>query len=267
MIIMQLERIGTDTEYFVAREGVITSAIGQIGGSKEAPLMVHGGNLQEDNVLAEFAIDPVDSAEDFVNNIRDVESQLMATLDQKGLNIVRIPVHHFKKEELVSWGEQALTLGCSPDFNAYLQTDNPRPSGRTTLRTAAGHVHFSYDAPNLDTTCDIIKCLDYTLGLWSVVRDSDKERRKLYGKAGSCRVKAYGGEYRVLSNFWLNSDDDIRLVYEVTKICVEQHRTLLPLFEGFAKSGEVRHYIDECVTENATILLKLVGDACNVEFH
>jgi hypothetical protein len=38
----------------------------------------------------------------------------------------------------------------------------------------------------------------------------------LYGKAGACRYKTYGVEYRTLSNFWVLSTDLRREVWERT---------------------------------------------------
>lgn len=262
-----LQYVGTDTEYFVSKQGVITSAIGAIGGSKQSPLYVVNGNLQEDNVLAEFAADPADNAEEFLSNIRTVEEQLLKKLSENDLGIVRIPSFHFTKEELIGWGDQAMELGCSPDFNVYTMENNPRPSGRTTLRTAAGHVHFSYNMPDMFVTADIIKCLDYTLGLWSVLRDHDVDRRNLYGKAGSCRIKGYGGEYRVLSNFWLASDDDIRLVYNVTEYVVNNYQVLLPQFQGVINEQALQRCINEHQTDIAEVTLGIIEGIINVELR
>jgi hypothetical protein len=44
--------------------------------------------------------------------------------------------------------------------------------------------------------------------------DKDTERRQMYGKAGANRLKSFGFEYRVLSNFWLNSTDNMEWVWE-----------------------------------------------------
>src|SRR3546814_15106496 len=52
---------------------------------------------------------------------------------------------------------------------------------------------------------DLVKQLDWYLGLWSLGKDKDKVRRSLYGKAGACRIKPYGVEYHVLSNFWIKN--------------------------------------------------------------
>ena len=106
-----MNMIGTDIEYFVMQQGAVSSAIGFIGGSKDSPLLVENGNLQEDNVLAEFAVDPCTSANEFVDKIRSVEAQLINKLDSHGLGIIRIPSYHFEKEQLIGWGEQALELG------------------------------------------------------------------------------------------------------------------------------------------------------------
>ena len=46
--------------------------------------------------------------------------------------------------------------------------------------------------------------------------DDGAKRRELYGKAGAYRVKPYGVEYRVLSNFWLKSPALMQWVYDNT---------------------------------------------------
>ncbi len=53
--------IGTDFEEFVHDGYKIASAIGLIGGDKEDPVWCEGGNMQEDNVLAEGATNPASS--------------------------------------------------------------------------------------------------------------------------------------------------------------------------------------------------------------
>ena len=54
--------IGADPELFLRDGDAITSAIGLIGGDKYEPRLVTLGAVQEDNVLAEFNIDPAISA-------------------------------------------------------------------------------------------------------------------------------------------------------------------------------------------------------------
>ena len=55
---------------------------------------------------------------------------------------------------------------------------------------------------------------DYYLGLPALLLDGDDRRKELYGKAGACRFKEYGIEYRVLSNFWIANDDNRRWAWE-----------------------------------------------------
>lgn len=61
----------------------------------------------------------------------------------------------------------------------------------------------------------IIKMFDAYIGLVSVLLDNDtqKNRRKIYGKAGDYREKPYGLEYRTLSNFYLFDRQSIFLLF------------------------------------------------------
>ena len=96
---------------------------------------------------------------------------------------------------------------CDPDYNAWTEDINPKPSGeKTNLRSAGCHIHIGYDNPNVETSLQLIKLFDVYLGLASVVIDPDNKRRQLYGKAGAFRVQDWGVEYRTLSSYMYSSD-------------------------------------------------------------
>ena len=65
--------VGADPEAFgVDQKGNIVSMIGKIGGSKHKPLPCKAGAMQEDNILAEFNIDPATTSKQFVHNLQTV---------------------------------------------------------------------------------------------------------------------------------------------------------------------------------------------------
>jgi len=211
--------IGTDPEVFlIDPHGTIVSAIGHVGGTKTAPIPVACGALQEDNVLAEFNIEPARTSREFISNITTVMHQLRTKVAPLDLHICAS--HRFTKQELIRSGRQALMFGCDPDFNAYTGEQNNAPSPLTELRTAGGHVHVGYDAGSVEKNREIIRTMDITLGIPSVVMDSDTQRRAQYGAAGAYRNKPYGVEYRSLSNFWLNHADLMEWVFNRAKDAV-----------------------------------------------
>lgn len=213
--------IGTDPEAFVVGEdGTVGVVVGLVGGSKTAPLPVDGGAVQEDNVLAEFNIDPASSEQQFVDAINKVVEQLEGILSFSGLRALFKPSHNFEAEVLQAAGEQALAFGCDPDFNAYTGRENIKPNAESTLRTAGGHIHIGYDNPDPATDIQIVRACDILLGIPSVLLDEDNRRRTMYGAAGCYRHKPYGVEYRSLSNFWLTSDNLKRWVYRQAEASV-----------------------------------------------
>ena len=227
-----LDKIGADIEYFaVNNENEVVSAIGLIGGTKDAPLWVTNGNLQEDNISAEMATIPCSTADEFSTSIFSLRKELDGKLREHGLTSMCSPYHVFTLQELHSFGRKATILGCDPDYNAYTGMRNSSPNGnRNTMRTNSGHVHFSYTNPEEDLTRDIVLNMDYLLGLWSVLVDTDDARRVLYGKAGSYRPKEYGGEYRSLSSFWTTTKNNIDFVYNMTKKAVEGGKEMADKF-------------------------------------
>lgn len=209
-------KIGCDPELFVTDEnGRFVSAHGLIPGDKANPHKVEYGAIQVDGMAAEFNIDPVDNFADFNRNIQAVMAQLRDFLPA-GYDLAAIPAVVFDEDVWSNTPDEAKELGCSPDFNAWTGGVNPPPKSETNprLRTASGHLHIGWtedadmsDMQHIVNGQDLVKQLDWYLGAWSLKMDPDATRRELYGKAGACRYKSYGVEYRVLSNFWLTSRD------------------------------------------------------------
>jgi hypothetical protein len=63
-----------------------------------------------------------------------------------------------------------------------------------------------------------VRRMDLALAVPAVFMDQEGLLRKqLYGKPGAFRVKPYGFEYRVLSNFWIFNDKHIEWVWKATE--------------------------------------------------
>lgn len=213
--------LGCDPELFVMRDGVFKSAHGLVPGDKKNPFKVNKGAVQVDGMALEFNIVPASSQEEFYTNI----SSVMQTLKQMvpDYEMVATPVATFSEEIIKQQPAEALELGCEPDYNGWEHQENLRPDGNVNFRTASGHVHIGWtenqdikDYEYFDLCCAVARQLDFYLGLPSLLFDKDTKRRQLYGKAGAFRPKAYGVEYRVLSNRWLANQNLIDWVYQNT---------------------------------------------------
>lgn len=217
--------IGADPEMFLRdrKTGDFLSAHDLLPGTKDTPHKVDCGAVQVDGVAGEFNIDPSLSSHEFISNIATVQQKMQEIVGEK-YEFVATPTCTFAEEYFKNLPEAVKELGCNPDFNAWTGQVNEKPDGsKTSMRTGAGHIHVGWtkDADVRDSThfadCQIIaKQLDYYLGLYSLQWDQDTQRRSLYGKAGSFRVKPYGMEYRPLSNVWLRSVKLQNWVYNAT---------------------------------------------------
>lgn len=261
----KLALIGADPEAFVCSGMQIVHAIGMIGGTKDAPLPVLGGGLQEDNVLFEFNVDPTADAQVFADTIRDVLQQGADVLDWNGLQIKRGLSSHVY-ENMDGFPEKAFEFGCTPDYNAYTGLENPRPSATNQfLRTAGGHVHIGYDHVTTvtnDLSRAVMNMADYFLGLPSLFEDPDTRRRELYGKAGACRLKSYGAEYRTLSNYWIWDEAMIKTIHGRAQACfnkVEQ----LDLIQAMIPQADVQAAINTNDLVTAKAMLEILRHATN----
>ena len=213
--------VGADPEVFVKKAGgrFFQSAHDLIPGTKANPHKVNKGAVQVDGMALEFNIDPAATEQEFVDNVNTVMDELTAMVPNHTIFIE--PYARFPKNVIAKQPEEALALGCDPDYNAYTGKRNDPPTIEDLqIRTAAGHVHIGWtqdvdplNPDHFDACCMYAKQLDYYCGVGSLLLDHDNTRRQLYGKAGSFRPKSYGMEYRVLSNFWLKDEKLMRWVY------------------------------------------------------
>jgi len=219
--------IGTDPELFTRRQGKISSVAGLLGCSKSEKLhLSQNVRLQEDNVLAEFDINPCKGFEQFDATVQEGLDLTQALLAKHGLEIANgVSSHIFSEEEMKSFHKSAFEFGCTPDYNAFTGRQNASPSAADPgLRTAGGHIHIGY-AETIPVTKQNqltagVLC-DYFHSLPAMFMDGDERRKELYGKAGAIRFKDYGIEYRSLSNFWVTDKNLRRVIYDQTEKVVQ----------------------------------------------
>lgn len=220
--------LGSDPEVFLkkvigGREEYFP-AIGVIEGDKFNPHAIddEGRNVLVDNVMLEFNTIPSLTKSEFIEEHLDFLNYMSKDVEREDCTISEESFVEFKPHFLDS--EIAQTFGCDPDFNAYTLKSNIAPKGDVNTRSAAGHIHVGYDGHTMDESIALIKLLDLTLGVTSVIDDKDRDRRKMYGNAGCYRLKPFGFEYRTLSNYWIFSEKYLRKVYEGVEKAFELHK-------------------------------------------
>lgn len=220
--------IGTDPEFFLFDKNVeeVISAIPIIKGTKFKPQKMKCGSLlQHDNVLLEFATPPVSSCNDFVEIIRTTYKEAYSILPDS-LEMLPIPSYSISERYLNS--DEAHKFGCDVDYDAWKLVQNPTPVPPTPgFRTAGAHIHIGYVEgedfkflEDLYGKVDMVKALDLMLSVPLSRLDrsnSSLKRRQLYGKAGCHRPTSYGVEYRVPSNFWMQSPALVKLIYHLVE--------------------------------------------------
>ena len=222
-------RLGSDPEVFLQdATGKPISSIGYINADKWNPLQIpdmeKGYTLQEDNVTLEYGIPPAANAEEFIHHINAVMEKSKEWIP--GLSFSNLSCIIFPEDQMVH--PAAHIFGCEPDFNAWTKDVNPAPQPpHPFMRSAGGHVHVETKKEPLA----VVRAMDLFLSVPAVFMDEGVMRKKLYGKAGACRPKPYGVEYRSLSNFWIFKNELIRWVWTNTERALEAVDTIDVLAE------------------------------------
>lgn len=256
---MILKHIGTDPEFFLEFNNTIVASQGVLPGTKDEPFLTSNGAVHRDNVLGELGIKPAKTAEELIQNINAVIEDVQLMIPHHKLVF---KAHHYMDHKFLNNAE-AREFGCEPDFNAWTNTENPRPYATDpTLRSAGGHIHLDFDYKNDEDRLKVAKVCDLVLGLPSLLIDKEGLLRKeLYGRAGQMRFKPYGIEYRMLSNFWLNSPELITWVYNQSKRAVEE---VDKLYEEMIITG-LEHFLEGCINNNDVELAERIIPHFNIE--
>jgi hypothetical protein len=248
-------RIGSDPEFFLQQNNNPVAVCGLINHDKWNPLqypdMPNGYTVQEDNVAVEFGIPPASSAQEFVDHMRKVKARFKK--DFKHLTFSKLSAVVFPEDQLQH--PMAKVFGCEPDFNAWTKNVNPKPNAANpSLRSAGGHVHVETKLEPFS----VGRAMDCYLGVPSVLMDSGELRKQLYGKHGAMRVKPYGMEYRVLSNFWCHEEKLMRWVWRNTK-------RALDFLEVGGSVDHLHTEIKQCIDNNDKGLAQHLVHELNLE--
>jgi hypothetical protein len=221
---MHFTGIGSDPELFLFRNGQPISSIGLVPGSKKRPHKVSAYEaIQVDNVAVEFNTKPTLDPDEFMESVGVCYEALSKHLNKidNTIQIVMIPSAEFPESELKT--RAARRFGCEPDFNAWSGGINEPPESTVTFRSCGGHIHLGFSNPEDLDHKRMIRLMDAHVGLFTSLICGDKERMKLYGKAGCFRFTKYGVEYRTPSNTWLTEDRFVYEVFKRTKEAVEAY--------------------------------------------
>jgi hypothetical protein len=237
--------IGCDPEVFFQHKhtGLPISVIDKLGGTKDKYLAISpdGHGVLEDNCAAEFNIPPAAELREFLGSVKYCIEYLQTVANKHDAELsvkASVQMPDTELEDPRAW-----QFGCEPDFDAYTGEINPRPyCDDVTLRSAGGHIHVGFKkGATKDEQENVIRCLDFIVGIPSVMYDTDTKRRLLYGKPGAYRPKPYGVEYRTPSNFWLFDINYASWIFEATRRAVTfaQDNYLDPKSELCAEVQEI----------------------------
>lgn len=241
MLVDSSFRLGCDPEVFAYDDSTkhFVPCIGLLGGNKEFPRPLEHCAVQEDNVMAEFNIVPVNTEASFLSSIKLALLDIRNLLKTYNLSVAETPAARFLPKYMQDYRTQI--LGCNPDWLVYSsdpQTPSPITELPKTKRYGAGHLHISqeilspfyhaHDNITYDSTrARIVGCLDQRVGIYCHIFDKEPERKKLYGQFGRYRNTFYGSvkgvEYRTPSNFWIFDDEHITNMFFLVALTYYLH--------------------------------------------
>ena len=141
--------------------------------------------------------------------ITEALCQARAMAQSKGYDLSFSVGHTITDSVWSAVGIALKRFGCNPTVNAHEKSFKRVTGLREKFRAGGGHIHLGMPTSiKLDTekANRMVMLMDIIAGNSCVLLDRDPDnarRRKNYGRAGEYRLKSYGLEYRVLSNFWL----------------------------------------------------------------
>jgi hypothetical protein len=214
---------GSDPEFMLSRWDDLQSAI-KLLPKKEKAISRQGSKFYYDNVLAEIAVKPGKTKNEVLENTQQALQNFSKLIKPCRFNIkssAKYPSQQLSDKE-------SRIAGCNPEWNVYTLRCVMPPEeiiSKTSFRTAGGHIHLGAEELKNPLKCfDVIRMMDLFIAIPSIFLDKDetsKDRRKIYGHAGSHRATDYGFEYRALGNFWFSSPQHVSLIYDLTEFVLD----------------------------------------------
>lgn len=220
--------IGTDPEFILTDKNKFVSAISKFP-SPSQPITKNKNKFYYDNVMVEIQIKEAKDKKEFITNI----GSAIYDLSKLAFPLEISPNSSCVFDEDQLKHPDARVIGCNAEYCAYELRILSQPHNiikNTGFRSAGGHIHLGSKSlcENGYDIIHVTRSLDLFLGIPSLFLDKttgNKDRRKIYGKAGSHRITDYGLEYRPLSNFWLFSPELCGFVYEICDFVLEFVKT------------------------------------------
>lgn len=221
---------GADPELFLVKPGVRTGKLRVVGSERVLPKagLKTGndyGTVVTDGVQVELHPASSSCRQSFSSYLKQCIVALDEHLKQHpGMSISFDSVVTVTKREFVGLSDHARLLGCGPSFNNYGRAKKEVNGLEYRKRSAAGHMHLGTGILKQGVKVErLVDLLDLCVGIPSVLIDKDplqRERRKLYGRAGEYRLPTHGIEYRTLGNFWLKSYYLMHLMFGLGRLAV-----------------------------------------------
>lgn len=189
--------LGSDPEFFFLKDGEVLPSSELVGKT---------GRVIQDGFQGELNPHANECRQVSGQNIGYALMDAVAIARNAGVK-VSLKVGHFISDGVWKNSPKEIKkFGCSPTQNVHEQKFKRVTGLRERFRAAGGHIHIGLSEEEKNNKDKIVALMDIVVGNTCVLIDRDPDnarRRKNYGRAGEHRVKSYGLEYRVLSNFWL----------------------------------------------------------------
>lgn len=194
--------LGSDPEFFFTKRGKVVPSKFIIG---------HGtDNVATDGFQGELHPHPDTCRQVSGDDIGEALCDAYDMAELKGASISLDVGVVIEKPIFYAQPAEERRFGCNPTLNSH-ESSKKLVGTRTRFRSGSGHIHLGSEAIKRymsNVPAEVVSLLDIVCGNTCVLIDRDPlnaRRRKYYGRAGEHRIKSYGLEYRVPSNFWLKS--------------------------------------------------------------
>lgn len=237
--------VGCDPEFFIEKEGEV------VGAEKAIPdtgLNVNNNdgfgrtsNIIVDGVAVELNPSAQACRANLGNSIRVCFQKLKEQLEEKGYKVHQKGAVTIDKKRYEEISDKNKVLGCGPSNNIHdskAKVEVTKQNERK--RFAGGHIHLSIPKPRPEV---MLPLLDLFVGNTCVLIDRDpeqKERRKMYGRAGEYRLPKWGLEYRTPSNFWLRSYQLMGFVMGLSRMALRFSN-----YDEYEKVGQITYNYQE----------------------